>query len=41
MVDMSGFLIKKKIEYKWKNYKKQDKYINKNEKKNNKINTIN
>ena len=31
-VDMSNFLIKKKIEYKWKNYKKEDKYINKNEK---------
>ena len=33
MVDMSNFLIKKKTEYKSKNYKKQDKYINKNEKK--------
>ena len=33
MIDMSNFLIKKKTEYKWKNYKKQDKYINKNEKK--------
>ena len=32
MVDMSNFLIKKNTEHKRKNYKKEDKYINKNEK---------